>query len=50
MVNQPFIHPIFTEVMVSEPATALSLNKLTWSYSSFNIKIFLPNTIQFFIA
>ncbi len=35
--RQYFFHiPIFTDVIVSEPATALSLNTLTDSFSSFS--------------
>lgn len=30
------LYPIFTDVMVNDPATALSLNSCTSSFSSFN--------------
>ena len=37
-IQSPFHYAfvIFTDVIVSEPATALSLNKVTSSFSSFN--------------
>ncbi len=35
LINLIF-HPIFTDVIVNDPATALSLNNFTSSFSSFN--------------
>jgi hypothetical protein len=39
-ISHSSFHPIFTEVMVSEPPTALSLKKETLSLLPFNANVY----------